>query len=511
MSDRVGSRVGASPEKGDNFILSSSPECQKPSCAICNKTDKLQRCSRCKNIFYCSKDHQKSDWRKHKVDCVDGSSSSSTSSSRLSPTQSLVTDDAVVGFCDKDNRSKVEPSLSHGSLNRLTSTGALANLNSNNEVLSRLQQRQEPEETSAVYVDEKNDKCTRELDNLKEGNIESEKRSENIAPAKRKLKSNGNSPEEKECKDVKSLPENLDEHILSATAKLMNRIPSVKISNPSEKTDGVVSDTSLQHDAMKNFPEVVLRRDLDFISPFVCRDRNNGDSTLEGICKNVIRDMNIYGVCVVDGFLGREKGLSVLSEVLSMYDSGMFQAGQLVSNKASLRNSQSIRGDKILWIDGKEKECKNIGMLISQVDAIIVKANKMHSNGVLSNYTINGRTKAMLACYPGDGSHYVKHVDNPNSDGRCITAIYYLNVNWNTIENGGLLRIFPEGWKDQVANIEPLFDRIIFFWSDRRNPHEVQPAYKTRYAITLWYFDAAERSRACQKYEKEKDKRNPLS
>ena len=54
--------------------------------------------------------------------------------------------------------------------------------------------------------------------------------------------------------------------------------------------------------------------------------------------------------------------------------------------------------------------------------------------------------QAMVACYPGLGSHYVKHVDNPNRDGRCITAIYYLNLNWNVKKSGGLLRIFPEGW-----------------------------------------------------------------
>lgn len=55
----------------------------------------------------------------------------------------------------------------------------------------------------------------------------------------------------------------------------------------------------------------------------------------------------------------------------------------------------------------------------------------MSNNGKMGSYVINGRTKAMVACYPAQGSHYVKHVDNPNHDGRCITAIYYLNTDWD--------------------------------------------------------------------------------
>ncbi|MGH0114915.1 UNVERIFIED_CONTAM: hypothetical protein FKN15_065839 [Acipenser sinensis] len=86
---------------------------------------------------------------------------------------------------------------------------------------------------------------------------------------------------------------------------------------------------------------------------------------------------------------------------------------------------------------------------------------------------------AMVACYPGNGTGYVRHVDNPNGDGRCITCIYYLNKNWDVKVHGGLLQIFPES-RTVVANIEPIFDRLLIFWSDRRNPHEVKPAYASR-------------------------------
>ncbi|KAM5235032.1 egl nine homolog 1 [Ctenodactylus gundi] len=206
----------------------------------------------------------------------------------------------------------------------------------------------------------------------------------------------------------------------------------------------------------------------------------------------IVPCMNKHGICVVDDFLGRDAGQQIGDEVRALHDTGKFTDGQLVSQKSD--SSKDIRGDQITWIEGKEPGCEAIGLLMSSMDDLI-----RHCSGKLGNYRINGRTKAMVACYPGNGTGYVRHVDNPNGDGRCVTCIYYLNKDWDAKVSGGILRIFPEG-KAQFADIEPKFDRLLFFWSDRRNPHEVQPAYATRYAITVWYFDADERARAKVKY-----------
>lgn len=110
------------------------------------------------------------------------------------------------------------------------------------------------------------------------------------------------------------------------------------------------------------------------------------------LCRIIIRDMDQYGVCVMDNFLGYERGMAVLKEVLDLYDMGVFKDGQLVRNQAS-NNLKTIRGDQIIWVDGSERCCKHIGQLIGDVDAVVMGSNQMIGNGRLGNYTINGRTK----------------------------------------------------------------------------------------------------------------------
>ncbi|XP_066525649.1 egl nine homolog 3 isoform X2 [Hoplias malabaricus] len=200
------------------------------------------------------------------------------------------------------------------------------------------------------------------------------------------------------------------------------------------------------------------------------------------------------GFFYVDNFLGDTVGRMVLGQVKQMHCSGLLNDDGQLAGRGKGVSKRHIRGDKIAWVSGTERGAEAINFLLKLIDRLISLCI-----GRLGKNVIRERSKAMVACYPGNGAGYVKHVDNPNADGRCVTCIYYLNKNWNAKEHGGILRIFPEG-KSYVADIEPLFDRLLLFWSDRRNPHEVQPSFATRYAITVWYFDSEERAEAKRRF-----------
>uniref|UniRef100_A0A8C0NJE4 hypoxia-inducible factor-proline dioxygenase n=1 Tax=Canis lupus familiaris TaxID=9615 RepID=A0A8C0NJE4_CANLF len=394
MANDSGGPGGPSPSERD-----------RQYCELCGKMENLLRCSRCRSSFYCSKEHQRQDWKKHKLVCQGGEGAPGPGAGQQRhPGPAPAASAPPPG----EAREAREPREARKAAPRRDSAAAAAAAESAGPRAAgdAAKAKAKPAADPAAAAE----------------------------PAKEED------------------PEKTNLYPPSGT--------------PGE---GLSPGGGLRPNGQTK-PLPALKLALEYIVP----------------C------MNKHGICVVDDFLGKETGQQIGDEVRALHDTGKFTDGQLVSQKSD--SSKDIRGDKITWIEGKEPGCETIGLLMSSMDDLI-----RHCNGKLGNYKINGRTKAMVACYPGNGTGYVRHVDNPNGDGRCVTCIYYLNKDWDAKVSGGILRIFPEG-KAQFADIEPKFDRLLFFWSDRRNPHEVQPAYSTRYAITVWYFDADERARAKVKY-----------
>ncbi len=116
------------------------------------------------------------------------------------------------------------------------------------------------------------------------------------------------------------------------------------------------------------------------------------------------------------------------------------------------------------------------------------------------------RGDIMASCYEPD-AFYISHVDNPNENGRILTALLYLNPCWED-GHGGELRLHRCGCKthDEVLQcdkheeecvlIEPVLNRLLLFWSDKRNLHEVLPTTMNRYAVSCWYQDVKETLKA---------------
>ena len=88
-----------------------------------------------------------------------------------------------------------------------------------------------------------------------------------------------------------------------------------------------------------------------------------------------------------------------------------------------------------------------------------------------------------FALYP-PGAFYQKHLDRfRDDDRRTVSAVLYLNDDWQP-QDGGELRLYlPDGAEREVP---PLGGSLVLFLSSDF-PHEVLPANRERLSLTGWF------------------------
>lgn len=178
------------------------------------------------------------------------------------------------------------------------------------------------------------------------------------------------------------------------------------------------------------------------------------------------------GWCVRDGFAGGDEARAArgAGERLDAAG-GLAEAG--VGRGAGHRRDGAVRGDRIGWLGG------HLGV------PVFARAQARFEGlrGELNRAAYLGLSEIglQIAVYPGGGAGYVRHRDAfAGSINRKITAIWYLNPDWQPAD-GGRLRLFVPG--DPV--VEPVLDRLVVFFSERIE-HAVEPAFATRWAMTAW-------------------------
>lgn len=254
---------------------------------------------------------------------------------------------------------------------------------------------------------------------------------------------------------------------------------------------------------------------------------------------SVAQQLSGRGFAVVDGFLPSGQAAALLGEARRQHDEGSLLPGALDDRNRSDR--PGFRNDLARFVPGEEARpslaahTAATDSLVMAVQSILAEQQERQNVGggdgkeetSPGGYDLASvpivRGHAMVACYPGNGARYARHCDNENGNGRVLTVILYLNDLWDDDRVGGRLRIWPsqsdpsssqlsqEEEEDPAGvthckqegggvggggegggycvDIDPLYNRLIAFYSDKRNPHEVMPSHSLRFAVTTWYFD----------------------
>jgi SM-20-related protein len=182
------------------------------------------------------------------------------------------------------------------------------------------------------------------------------------------------------------------------------------------------------------------------------------------------------GWCVVPDFLTPEVVADLRALCRARLAEGRFHAAGVGAGVARLMNE--VRGDAILWVEADDPE-PSARLYLKATEALRQAVNRELFMGL-------AELEVHFAAYPA-GAFYKKHLDRfRDDDRRALTAIVYLNEDWDE-SDGGLLRFWPDAsGVGEPVEIIPRGGVLVTFLSDRFW-HEVLPAQRQRLALTGWF------------------------
>ena len=334
----------AAPDESQNF---DSEKC----CSVCGIIDNLKRCGKCLSTWYCSRDHQRDDWKNHKAVCQELQRNS-------------VTSEGTTKFTNNGNTRTVnsagERNHGNGATDcRSTTVGDVA------------------DSQTGTSPDKLNNSLTDRADSA-------ETTSEDVKPKQNKKK-------KKKKSKAKLTPQ------AQSTANITSPSSENLNNQVSENDETMKAKDTVRNGDVK--PRIEHDKKYD-PRPF-CRTQFPvlKDRSLDCLTKHIAEQLQQHCRCVVDDLLPINVARAIRVEVEKLHERGSFVDGPLSGGKASSDNSKkysekSIRSDKITWLTGKEADYPNICQYMKHLDCIVQKLN-----GCLQGQCqISGRTKVSKQC-----------------------------------------------------------------------------------------------------------------
>lgn len=175
------------------------------------------------------------------------------------------------------------------------------------------------------------------------------------------------------------------------------------------------------------------------------------------------------GIVLRDAFVDRKTALAA-RDVLDAWNEDGVLTPAGVGRDAEHRG---IRGDLTTWVEpGGPAPLAALHHVFEQLRSELSYELRLG----LQRFSVQ-------AARYGAGAGYKRHLDAFRGDpSRILTAIVYLNPDWQPADGGQLRAWVPEG----PVDVEPQLGRLLLFRSDAV-PHAVLPAHAPRFAVTAWY------------------------
>lgn len=191
------------------------------------------------------------------------------------------------------------------------------------------------------------------------------------------------------------------------------------------------------------------------------------------------------GYAVVPDFIGTAEAEALARVARQLREGGLMRRAGVGKGVGNAVND-SLRGDFIHWLDhsapGSEQQAAYFEALESLRQAV-------NQGLYLGLFDFEGH----FAIYPA-GGFYRKHIDRFRNDSRrTLTAILYLNQDWQEADGGKLRLYLEESGEGDFLDIEPRAGTLVTFLSSRFW-HEVLPATTERISITGWFRTRGEES-----------------
>ena len=96
----------------------------------------------------------------------------------------------------------------------------------------------------------------------------------------------------------------------------------------------------------------------------------------------------------------------------------MVGGGSTGDDHSSARGN--VRADKVLLVSKSTpywEQCPGLQLVLHKAELLLSAL----CTAVPELDRVNEKSAMMVACYPGGGSHYVRHIDNPDGNGRVLT------------------------------------------------------------------------------------------